>query len=265
MHRNLTHFDLDRCIEPRPGIHQGVELAVLVSTAPPVPGLAHGLLRFTKACLPRVSRGLHGGGSSSPALCVYTRAVNRGSAQDYDSAGVYFLGVEDFEWRARAVETRVDAEPPQPMPPRILVDADACPVKDEVYVVATRYDLAVLLVANSAMSVPAGFGAEMVVVDGTPDAADDWIADHVRRGDVVVTGDIPLASRALAGGASVLGNDGRPFDEDSIGGALAMRDLHASLREAGVEASRPRPLSARDRSRFLSALDQVVQRTLRGV
>ncbi len=146
---------------------------------------------------------------------------------------------------------------------KILVDADACPVKDEVYVVATRYGLSVALVANSRMHVPSGLGAELVVVDGGLDAADDWIAEHARPGDVVVTADIPLAARCLAAGARVLGNDGRPFTEDSIGGALATRELKSQLREMGIASGGPRSLSPKDRSRFLSKLDQLVQLGLR--
>ena len=145
----------------------------------------------------------------------------------------------------------------------ILVDADACPVKDEVYVVATRYGLGVALVANARMYVPPGLGVEMIVVDGAPDAADDWIALNARRGDVVVTADIPLAARCLAVGARVLGTDGRPFTEDSIGGALATRELKSHLRESGVPAPGPRALAPKDRSRFLSKLDELVQLGLR--
>jgi hypothetical protein len=145
----------------------------------------------------------------------------------------------------------------------VLVDADACPVKDEVYVVATRYGLTVALVANARMYVPPGLGVEMIVVDGAPDAADDWIAQNARRGDVVVTADIPLAARCLAVGARVLGNDGRPFTEDSIGGALATRELKSQLREAGVVSPGPRALAPKDRSRFLSKLDELVQLGLR--
>ena len=145
----------------------------------------------------------------------------------------------------------------------IYVDADACPVKDEVYVVATRYGAPVALVANTSMYVPAGFGVEMVVVDQGPDAADDWIAERAGEGDVVVTADIPLAARCLAAGAAVIGTNGRPFTEDSIGGALASRDLNSQLREAGIQSGGPRPLSAKDRSRFLSKLDEAVSRSLR--
>ena len=146
---------------------------------------------------------------------------------------------------------------------QIFVDADACPVKDEVYVVSTRYGLDVALVANSRMYVPHGFGVHMIVVEGTPDAADDWIAENVRRSDVVVTADIPLAARCLAAGARVLGPGGQPFTEDSIGGALAGRELSSHLRESGLLTRGPRAITAKDRSRFLSKLDEMVQRGMR--
>jgi uncharacterized protein YaiI (UPF0178 family) len=145
----------------------------------------------------------------------------------------------------------------------LLVDGDACPVKDEIYVVATRYGVGVALVANSRLHVPAGFGVQMIVVDGAPDAADDWIAGNARPGDVVVTADIRLAARCLAAGALVLGTDGRPFTEDSIGGALATRDLKEALRETGTPSGGPRALTPRDRSRFASKLDELVQRSRR--
>ena len=145
----------------------------------------------------------------------------------------------------------------------IFVDADACPVKDEVYVVATRYGLPVALVANAPMHVPEGMGIELVVVGRDPDAADDWIARNVRAGDVVVTADVPLAARCLAEGARVLGTTGREFDADSIGGHLAMRDLATHRREAGEITRGPAPISAQDRSRFLGELDRIVQRSLR--
>ena len=129
--------------------------------------------------------------------------------------------------------------------------------------VATRYRVPVALVANARMYVPEGFGVEMVVVDGSLDAADDWIAENARPGDVVVTADIPLASRCLAVGARVLGTNGRPLTEDSIGGALATRELKSQLREMGLQSGGPRPLASKDRSRFLSKLDELVQRGLR--
>ncbi|MCH7707773.1 MAG: DUF188 domain-containing protein, partial [Myxococcales bacterium] len=105
---------------------------------------------------------------------------------------------------------------------------------------------------------------EMVLVDRGPDAADDWIVENVRPGDVVVTADIPLAARCLEAGARVLGTDGRIFTRDSIGNLLAMRDLKATLREAGVMSSGPPAMSAKDCSRFLSKLDELVQTGLRG-
>jgi hypothetical protein len=145
----------------------------------------------------------------------------------------------------------------------IFVDADACPVKDETYVVAARYRVPVTLVANARIAVPEGLGVRRVVVDQGPDAADDWIAQHVHEGDVVVTADVPLAARCLARGARVVGTGGRVFTEDSIGGQLATRDLKASLREAGVASGGPAVLSSRDRSRFASKLDELVQRGLR--
>lgn len=145
----------------------------------------------------------------------------------------------------------------------IFVDADACPVKDEVYVVATRHGLRVAVVANAPIHVPRGFGAELVVVGREFDAADDWIAAQVRRGDVVVTADIPLAARCLVAGARVLGNDGRPFSEDMIGDALATRELKTELRAMGIAGGGPRPLAQKDRSRFASQLDQMVRASLR--
>jgi uncharacterized protein YaiI (UPF0178 family) len=145
----------------------------------------------------------------------------------------------------------------------IFVDADACPVKDETYVVSTRHGIPVVLVANSRMGVPDGFGVELVVVEQGPDAADDWIVENVRPGDVVVTADIPLAARCIEAGARVLGTNGRAFTEDSIGDLVATRDLKTHLRETGVVTGGPPPLSDRDRSRFLGALDELVRLGLR--
>jgi len=145
----------------------------------------------------------------------------------------------------------------------IFVDADACPVKDEVYVVATRYGVEVALVANSRLYVPDGFGVAMIVVPEGPDAADDWIAERTEPGDVVVTADLPLAARCIAAGARVLGSNGREFDAESIGGLLATRDLKEHLRGAGLQTGGPPPLSDRDRSRFASKLDELVQKSLR--
>lgn len=145
----------------------------------------------------------------------------------------------------------------------ILVDGDGCPVKDEVYVVATRYGVPVALVANTPLAHPPGFGVQMIVVEEGPDAADDWIAAHAQPGDVVVTADVPLAARCVAAGAHVLAPTGRVFDPDSIGGQLAVRNLKEDLRAAGVRTGGPPPLSDRDRSRFLERLDELVQRGLR--
>jgi uncharacterized protein YaiI (UPF0178 family) len=145
----------------------------------------------------------------------------------------------------------------------LFVDGDACPVKDEAYLVASRYAVRVAVVANSRMHVPRDLGVELVLVESGPDAADDWIAEHVRPGDVVVTSDLPLAARCIAGGARVVAPDGREFDEDSIGGLLATRDLKSSLREAGVTTGGPPPLASRDRARFLSKLDELISRGLR--
>jgi uncharacterized protein len=145
----------------------------------------------------------------------------------------------------------------------IFVDGDACPVKDETYVVATRYGIPVSLVANAPLGVPLGFGIRLVVVDQGPDAADDWIAGKVRRGDVVVTADLPLAARCIGAGVRVLGTTGRVFTEESIGDLVATRDLKAQLRETGVLSGGPPPMSDRDRSRFLSKLDELVQASLR--
>jgi uncharacterized protein len=145
----------------------------------------------------------------------------------------------------------------------IFVDADACPVKDEVYAVASRYGVRVAVVANAPLHVPSGAGAQLVLVGRDVDAADDWIAAQVRGGDVVVTADIPLAARCLAAGARVLGPDGRPFTEAMIGDALATRALASELRERGLTAGGPRPLADGDRSRFLTRLDALVQAGLR--
>jgi uncharacterized protein YaiI (UPF0178 family) len=145
----------------------------------------------------------------------------------------------------------------------IFVDGDACPVKDEVYVVATRHGVPVAVVANSRMRVPDDPGVELVVVGQGADAADDWIVDHLRTGDVVVTADIPLAARVLEAGGHAVGPNGRAFTEDAIGGLVATRNLKSDLRESGVGSGGPPPLSDRDRSRFLSRLDEVVRKALR--
>ena len=145
-------------------------------------------------------------------------------------------------------------------PPTIWIDADACPVKDEVYRVARRHAAPVAVVANAPLRVPAGPLVEMVVRSGFG-AADDWIAEQAGPGDIVITADVPLAARCVAKDARVLDPKGRPFTDNDIGSALAMRDLLADLRQGG-EASAglggPAPMTAKDRSRFLSKLDELI-------
>ena len=139
----------------------------------------------------------------------------------------------------------------------IYVDADACPVKNEVYKVAGRYGLPVTLVANSYMRVP-GADVKLVVVDKGRDEADDWIAGAVEAGDIVITGDIPLAARCLDRGARVLGHKGRPFTDANVGEALATRHLLTQLRDQGIMGGGPPPFTAKDRSQFLQKLDETV-------
>ena len=142
----------------------------------------------------------------------------------------------------------------------IYVDADACPVKEEIYRVARRYDLHVTLVANAPQRIPHDERITLIVVrEGHLDAADDWIADHAGEGDLVITADIPLAARCVHNGARVIGPTGRPFTEDNVGDALATRDLLSELRGAGERTSGPRPFAKQDRSRFLQALDSAIQ------
>jgi len=141
----------------------------------------------------------------------------------------------------------------------IYVDADACPVKNEVYRVAERYKLNVTLVANSRMRVPQSSRVKLEVVGDGFDEADDWIVEHVQEGDVVITADIPLAGRCITAGAEVLSNSGKRFTDDNIGQTLATRDLLAELRGAGEITGGPPPLTQRDRSEFLQKLDVVIQ------
>jgi len=141
----------------------------------------------------------------------------------------------------------------------IFVDADACPVKPEVYRVASRYRLDVTLVANSRMRIPSERWITLEVVGAELDAADDWIVEHVQPHDIVITGDIPLASRCLKKGSSVIGLSGKLFTENNIGDAVAIRNLLSELREAGEITGGPPPMKKRDRSRFLQQLDEVIQ------
>lgn len=145
----------------------------------------------------------------------------------------------------------------------IYVDADACPVKPEVYRVAERHRIKVFVVANSFINVPREPWLERVIVSDGFDAADNWIAERVSRGDIVITSDIPLADRCIKAGADVIGSTGKPFSEASIGMALATRDMMEDLRAMGAASGGPKPFSARDRSAFLQALDVAVQRLKR--
>jgi len=147
---------------------------------------------------------------------------------------------------------------------RIFVDADACPIKEEVYRVAQRYDLEVLLVSNSWLRTPLEERIELVLVGEELDAADTWIIEHITEGDIVVSADIPLAAACLGKGALVLGPRGQPFTEHSIGEALATRELMSQLREMGEIVGGPPPFEKRDRSEFLQALDQMIHASRRG-
>ena len=148
-------------------------------------------------------------------------------------------------------------------PIRIFVDADACPVKPEIYRVAERHGTRVFVVSNSMMVIPPAPWIERVIVSEGPDAADDWIIERAARGDIIVTSDIPLAARGVKAGAEVLGPTGRAFSEASIGMTLATRNLMDDLRSAGQITGGPKPFAARDRSAFLSALDLAITRLKR--
>jgi uncharacterized protein YaiI (UPF0178 family) len=141
----------------------------------------------------------------------------------------------------------------------IFIDADACPVKQEVYRVAKRYQLDVILVANSWLKVPDEKRITLKVVKDDLDAADDWIVDNVLPGDIVITADIPLASRCLEKEAKVISPTGKPFNDDNIAQALATRDLLSDLRGAGQITGGPAALKKSDKSQFLQQLDQMIQ------
>lgn len=147
----------------------------------------------------------------------------------------------------------------------ILVDGDACPVKPEIYKVAARYKLPVKVVSNSWFRVPPDALIELIVVSDGFDAADDWIAEAADQSCIVITADILLAERVLQSDATVLAPTGKPFTKDSIGGAVATRAIMADLRAGAVgeNIGGPAPFSAKDRSRFLSALDQAINQLKR--
>lgn len=149
-------------------------------------------------------------------------------------------------------------EPPSPI--HIYVDADACPVKDEIYRVAERHKLPVTVVAGGFIRVPSDPLIERIAAGPGLDAADDWIAERVGPGAIVITSDIPLASRCVKAGAAVIAPTGKPFTEQSIGMTLAVRNLMHDLRSSGEVTGGPRPFAPQDRSAFLSALDQAIRR-----
>jgi uncharacterized protein len=146
---------------------------------------------------------------------------------------------------------------------RIYVDADACPVKDEIYRVAARHGLPVSVVAGNFIRVPQDPLIERIAAGSGMDAADDWIAERAGKGDIVITSDIPLASRCVKAGAEVIAPNGKPFTEQSIGMTLAVRNLMTDLRSSGEVTGGPRSFAPRDRSAFLSALDQTIRRIQR--
>ncbi len=146
---------------------------------------------------------------------------------------------------------------------RILIDADACPVKDEAYRVAWRLEVPVVVVSNQRIRVPDHPLIERITVSDAFDAADDWIAEAADAGSVVVTADILLADRCLKAGAQVISPTGKPFTAASIGGAIATRAIMADLRAGGEQLGGPAPFAKADRSRFLQSLDQAVQQAKR--
>jgi uncharacterized protein YaiI (UPF0178 family) len=148
-------------------------------------------------------------------------------------------------------------------PIEIFIDADACPVKEEVYRVAQRYGLKTWVVSNSFIMIPAHPRVERVIVAAGPDIADDWIAERARPGDMVVTNDIPLAERVLAAGACAIAPNGRVFTRDSIGSAIAQRAVMEQIRSTGGMTGGPAPFGKADRSRFLQALDEAINREMR--
>jgi uncharacterized protein YaiI (UPF0178 family) len=145
--------------------------------------------------------------------------------------------------------------------PQIYVDADACPVKDEVVKVAERHSVVVTFVSNGGLRPSRDPMVRHVVVSKGADAADDWIAEHATLRDIVITADIPLAARCVAIGAQVIGPTGKPFTPETIGMAAATRDLKQHLRETGESKGYNASFAPQDRSRFLSALDQAVRRS----
>src|ERR1700712_5583252 len=172
-------------------------------------------------------------------------------------------------WQARSCRVPLpfhvlmEYDAPQMVKPRIYVDADACPVKDEIYRVAERHKLPVSVVAGNFIRVPNDPMIERIAAGSGMDAADDWIAERAQKGDIVITSDIPLAARCVKAGADVIAPNGKPFSEESIGMTLAVRNLMTDLRSTGEVTGGPKSFSPRDRSAFLSALDQTIRRIQR--
>ncbi len=152
---------------------------------------------------------------------------------------------------------------PIPQPILVLIDADACPVKDETYRVAERHGVRTIVVANSGIHIPRDPLIERIIVPSGLDVADDWIAERARPGVVVITADVPLAARCVKAGAAAIAPNGKPFSEASIGMALATRNLMDHLRSAGEITGGPKPFAPKDRSAFLSALDLALVRLKR--
>src|SRR6267142_2428229 len=207
----------------------------------------------------------------SPDLLAFLRIIVR--EQNAVASAFHPLFCSQFRCRwgtTRATRKQQLRFPPksQPMTPflnttRIYVDADACPVKDEIYRVAARHGLPVSVVAGQFIRVPQDPMIERIAAGSGMDAADDWIAERAGKGDIVVTSDIPLASRCVKAGAEVIAPKGKPFTEQSIGMTLAVRNLMTDLRSSGEVTGGPKSFAPRDRSAFLSALDQTIRRIQR--
>lgn len=146
---------------------------------------------------------------------------------------------------------------------KIFIDADACPVKEEAYKVALRYQIPVIVVANKRMQIPLHPSISIEVVGQGQDVADNWIADNINEFDICITNDIPLADRCLKKNAFALGARGDEFTEDMIGDAMATRELMTHLRELGTVGGGPPPFEKKDRSQFLSSLDRIIQKIKR--
>lgn len=163
----------------------------------------------------------------------------------------------------RCHDVRAADGPPLTSSIRIYVDADACPVKDEIYRVAARHGVPVVVVAGTYIRVPDDPLIERIAAGSGMDAADDWIAERAGKTDIVISADIPLASRCVKAGASVIAPNGKPFTEQSIGMTLAVRNLMTDLRASGEVTGGPRSFQPRDRSAFLSELDKTIRRIQR--